>query len=168
MNIVLIGLFGSGKSTLASVLADKFGLKIISSVQFCEYLDKHNHSYSRKGGDRPPFEFFDSFIKEYCGGKTGFVFDNIYTMDGMRAVNETCKIDRYFHLDIDQETARARTIARGRDDVGEPFFQRRTQAFNENIVLFKKLLGDKLVTLDATLPMETLHAKVIDMCKSGR
>jgi adenylate kinase family enzyme len=161
VNIVIIGLYGSGKSTLAKVLSDKYGLKIISSIVFRQYLAENNIEYSFDKGQQPPPIIFADFIAKVCVGKSGFVFDNIYTIEGFNAVNKYCKIDKYIYLEIDEKTAKQRVLLRNRPDCGNEFFKRRSQTFNESIIVFKKALGDKLLTFDATLPIEKLHEQVL-------
>jgi thymidylate kinase len=63
-------------------------------------------------------------------------------------------------LEIDEQTARKRTEERARADFGDEFFKRRSQAFFDGIVQFQKVLGDKLLTFDATLPIEKLHEQI--------
>lgn len=162
MNIVLFGLYGSGKSTLAAVLAQKFGLKIISSAVFREYLVANNIYYPLDNGQKYPPELFARFITATAKGKSGFVFDNIYTTWGLDAVRDAVKVDRYILLDIDETTARARVMQRARPDATEEFFARRSAAFDENIGEFKKQLGKKIEVYDATLPIEVLHKQILD------
>jgi adenylate kinase family enzyme len=162
MNIVLFGLYGSGKSTLAAQFARRYGLEIISSGTFREYLTAKGIDFPMDKGQKPAPEVFAKFINDICEGKTRFVFDNIYTPEGLKAVQNTCKIDRYILLEIDEPTARARVITRGRDDANEEFFAHRFAAFDENIARIKQSLGTKLEIFDAALPIEVLHRRIFE------
>ena len=160
-NIVLIGLYGSGKSTLATALAQKYNAHIIASPAFKDYLAQNNIAQDTAHGAKPAPEIFAQFIASATTDKTkSYIFDNIYTLDGLRAVQSAVDVAHYIHLDIPPEIAKARTLARGRADTNPEFFENRTRAWNENFPLLQSALGPSLLTFDATLPLEKLHAQI--------
>ena len=166
MNIVLLGLFGSGKSTLAQELSKKLDMQIVSSSMTKEYIASKKDGYEAiqryksAGKELPEIYAEKIFLDRYSDVKDGLIIDNVYTIQRLQTVLKHLNIDNYIYLDVDVETAINRVRKRGREDFNEDFIKGRLHLFNKNIDLIKKLLGDKLKTYDANVPVKELHEQI--------
>jgi len=169
MNIAIRGLFGSGKTTLAGALATKFDLTHFSSSNLKEYADLGKPGYKEikkcMGVGVPiPRDIWFNILKDSIHNlkNNGLVIDNVMSAEFVKQVGKVMDINKWIYLKIDEDIAKQRVLSRARNDLSDEFLKNRLERFHSNTEEFEKVLGNKLLTFDATLPISVLHKQVFE------
>jgi len=159
LNIALVGRAGSGKSTLAKKIAKEFDLVVIDSSMLKEYITNKKDGYEQmqktmQCGGQVDEELLKKALAIKVASNTsckGFIWDNLYTIEGYNIAKEYFPINIAFYLEIDEQSANERLHDRCRNDFNKEFIQNRTKVFEENLPKLKEALGARLYTIAATI-----------------
>ena len=169
MNIVLIGRSGSGKSTIAARLAREFGLDIVDSRIFANYVEQRQDGWQDvqravNNGEQVPDELlqraFDFWFKSRASNADGVIVDNAHNIAGLKIFSEKFSTDIAFYLDVPVDIAYERLVGRGRGDMSPEFVRQRNDDFDTNCKAVLEHVGDKLVTVDASRPVNDVYSEV--------
>ena len=120
MNIVLLGIQGSGKGTQSDLLVEKYGLVHITTgglfrknIKQETRLGKIAKSFIDKGELVPDEYAFEIVSQALSSAKDGFILDGFpRNLEQAKFLMSKFKIDTVFLLELDEETAIKRILAR--------------------------------------------------------
>jgi adenylate kinase family enzyme len=176
MNIALAGKTGSGKSTLAKSLSSKFGLDIINSDILRDYVKSRSPGWeaverSLAAGKDAGDELLAAAINLYFAkgkGNGKYVLDNLFNVGLLEAFEKHQPLDFVFHLDISQEEATKRVKSRAREANITQHLKNRHIAFDICFPRLVKVLGQRLVKIDATKSPEEVLRQTMGFISKGR
>ncbi|NQV19122.1 MAG: nucleoside monophosphate kinase [Armatimonadetes bacterium] len=120
MNVVLLGIQGSGKGTQSDLLVEKYGLVHITTgglfrqnIKQETRLGKIAKSFIDKGELVPDEYAFEIVSKALSSAKDGFILDGFpRNLEQTKFLLNKFEIDKVFLLELDDETAIERILAR--------------------------------------------------------
>lgn len=186
MNLIILGPQGSGKGTQAKLLAEKFGLKHISTG---ELLRAEAESGSEKGklishllktGKLMPFETIVEILEPALkSSKTGFLLDGT-PRDYQQAEylewlfrKDKITIDKVILLKIPREESLKRLSKRAEiehrsDDTPEAINQRLSIYENNTLPVIEKYRSEGiLLEIDGTPDIQTIFQEICTRLNSG-
>jgi adenylate kinase len=180
MNLIILGPQGSGKGTQAKLLAEKFGLKHISTG---ELLRSEAESGSEKGkiiseilktGQLMPFETVVSVLEPALATATGFILDGT-PRDIKQAEyldwflkEKNLSIDKVILLDIPREESLKRLAKRAEiehrtDDTPEAISERLEIYRNSTLPIIESYRSQgKLLVIDGTPDIQTIFLDIVN------
>jgi|GEM_PF-6905335 len=168
MNIALIGKTGSGKSTLTNYLAGRFGLEVISASgcirKYAATHPKVQEAVEKSfetGVDIPHAivtRIHNAKLKELDG--KDFIIDNVICPHLFNVYDKKRRIDFVFYLEISYDLVKSRITRRARTNNLEQHFENRRELFERSFPKLQKMLGDRLITINAALTPEIVSAQV--------
>jgi len=171
MNIALIGKTGSGKSTLAEYLASEFGLTIINSDIWRDYVKAKVDGYedlqdALATGKHASNEIEAKALQlklESTTNKNGCIVDNLFSLKLLQTFEKKQKLDRVFLLDITDEISNARIMQRARKESIplQQWLENRKTAFEINFPMLECVLGERIIRIDATKDVITIRRQVM-------
>ena len=175
MNVVLIGSAGSGKTSIVAEFEKCFISPISTSGMLREYAATKKSGSEiitecmRRGIDIPRY-LFEKALKYKIASidKNSFIMDGIYGVEQLHTVLRHLKVDKYIYLEVSKKVAEDRVRKRAREDYNEEFLTNRMESFYYEIEDIKNRIGDSLHIIDASLPKETVMAKVYDILNSDQ
>jgi adenylate kinase len=177
MRLVLLGAPGSGKGTQGRVLAERFGVPLLSTG---EMLRAQVEAGTELGGKVKPYLDRGALVPDElvltvvadalaeAGAAGGFVLDGF-----PRTVAQARRLDRpetrpdaVVHLALDDDVALRRLAARdeGRsDDASRAVIAHRLQVFHDQTAPLLDFYGrqGRLVTVDAAAPPEAVTGAIV-------
>lgn len=169
MNILVMGPQGSGKSTQAELLAQKLGLPHIETGNVYREIAKEDSPLGHKikdilekGGlvdDETTFEVVDKNLAKITGG---FVLDG-FPRTLTQAKKELFPVDRVIYINLSDEEAIKRLLARGREDDKLETIKARLKLFHERtqpILEYYRNQG-KLLEIDGSKSVSEVANQIV-------
>ena len=180
-SIVLIGKTGCGKGTQAALLAEKFGYQVFSTGNEVRKIGSQPTPLGRRINEIQVAGWVPEWLASYLmtkavleSGETGLVFESVARkLVEAEKLNEMHEmLERSYvviHLDIDDETATERMLARNRDasDQTENIVKRLASFHNEtkySLEFFSE--KGKVQRVDADQPLEKVFDDIIKLLQS--
>lgn len=173
MNIIFLGIQGAGKSTQGNLLSEQLKIPYLSTGHI---FRAKAHEKSPEGrmikelinaGSLVPDGLTVSVVNEYLSKpeySTGFVLDG-YPRTLQQAKACTFPITKVIMMELDEKEALWRLVMRKqmRDDNTIQAVQHRIRQFHEHIDPVLSYFQDqnKLVTIDAKLPIKTANEQIL-------
>ena len=185
MNLIFLGLPGSGKGTQAKLLADKLGLKHISSGALLRDAatssDKKSHTIKSlmNKGELVPFDtVLDLIIDQIKASPRGFILDGT-PRDLAQAEHmdwffnqEKVNLDAVIFFELSDQESTNRLLSRaqieGRSDDSPKVIKDRINIYHQETqpVVTHYQAQNKLITINASPSIETIHQNVLMAIKN--
>ena len=167
MNIALIGKTGSGKTTVAKSLSYNFGLQVLDSKIFHEYVKSQGTDWqimqrALQTGEYAPDYLLSRALELKLLKSTGnkFVIDNLPCVAFLETFEKHKHLNFAFHLQVSDEESMHRISARARETNITQQFKNRKLAFEANFNQLKNSLGQKMITIDAHKAPEEVYKQI--------
>lgn len=184
--IIVLGKSGSGKGTQVEMLAERYHLKIISSGNLLrarkaqdDFVGKRIGEVIDKGGLVPTPVIFHMWLHELEAAREQKGINGIVFEGSPRKLYEAFMLDetlwfyelegnmRAVHLDISDEEAMKRLLARGRTDDEQKAIKERLRWFRQEVlpvVEHYKTMG-KLIEVNGQQSIEAVHQEILEKLK---
>ena len=169
MFLVLFGIQGSGKGTQAQLLSQKLGVPHLSTGEILRSIAEEDTDEGRRIKaiiEQGQYMSDDEMITILKGHLPKAVLLDGYprTLNQAHLLEPIVHIDKVLFIDLHEEEAIRRALARGRhDDTPEAIHKRIAQyhAEADKILDYYKAQG-KLVTINGDNPVETVFAEICE------
>lgn len=173
MKLTILGLPGSGKGSQAELLSKTFSIPRICVGAMLRELSRGRDDLGKKvretlkKGELVPDDLVFTLLNQRLrksDTRKGFILDGIpRTLNQAQMFRELFSLEKVFLLKIDEKTAIARLLKRGREDDTPEAIKRRFTIFSREIgqiVALYRGLG-VLVEIDAKDDSQVVHQRIL-------
>lgn len=177
MKILIAGIEGSGKTTQASILAQNLGLCLVKTGDLVRAKAKENSKLGeslRQALERGEFVnnqvvaglVWEKLSQGHCGEN--------FIMDGYPRIMEQLRVfdpefDKVFSLNISDQEATERLLARGREDDKREVIAERIKLYHqetEQVLDYYRKQG-KLIEVNGSQSIKAVTKEIEDYLKNG-
>lgn len=177
MKLAVLGFPGAGKGSQAKLLSETLSIPRICPGEMLRALSREKSPLGKRvkvmieKGELVPDNLVLALLRQRLGesdAQRGFILDGTpRTLNQAQMFRKLFSLDKVFVLKIDEKTAMARLLKRGREDDTPEAIGRRFKIFNREIDQIVKLYHGLsiLVEIDANATPQVVHKRTLSQLK---